>query len=144
MAWALSTIHPHWVNIEPTGIMRPSNTAETDFRYGFYRFTQSYAVHVSAKFYTKGYQRHGKIWLLDKLDSFDCIESSFAEVARLILFNDFRSCLVTDEKRDFYLEEYKKSENYKMAAKKRELGEKPSFVEKSDYQTESNLDLKGK
>ena len=96
---------------------------------------------MSAKFYTKGYLRHGKVWQLRELHDFDCLESSFAEVARLILFNDFRSCLIIDENREKYIEDYKKHANETVVIKNREQFEKPSFVKKSDYQTKSNLDL---
>ena len=74
------------------------------------------------------------------MGDFDCIESSFAEVARLILFNDFRSCLLTDKNKEKYIEEYKKRGNETTVLKKRDPGVIPSFVEKGDYKTKSNFE----
>lgn len=96
MAYFLSKLHPNLVNLEDTKIMRPSKFANTNFKQGYFDWalTHHVAVHASESHFEKmGYIYPPKNYIyFEDIYAFNCIETSLAELARLILFGDFRSC----------------------------------------------------
>lgn len=82
------------INIEQTRVMRPTAIAMSNFRYGYFDWRNHKSVHISDKHFDKGYKFYMAFELvgLDNTTSMNCIETSLAEVARTILFRDFRSC----------------------------------------------------
>lgn len=92
MAYNLWQTFPEEVNIEETSIMRPTRIAMKNFRYGYYDWRETKALHVSGKHFDRGYKFYSGDMPVENITTFNCLETSLAEVARLILFGDFRSC----------------------------------------------------
>ena len=93
MAYNLWQAYPNLVNIVERTIMRPSKMAMKYLRYGFFDWRKSKAVHVSSKHFHAGYKFQDTATIeIKDVDTFNCIESSLAELARLILFGNFKSC----------------------------------------------------
>ena len=82
--------YPDEIHVEQGTMVRPRGKEKELIFDGYFDWTKSYNTHIYAR-YWKTMVRKYKLSFLE-FSEFDCVDNSFGEIMRLILYGNYRRC----------------------------------------------------